>query len=130
MIHNLTEMDLGDVVGWASDYLVKWRLAHQVESPCSAINGVQEPIWRPPVKGSWKIDSYAATCYKNRLIGLFETDSLQVVNMIRNGDHSSADVGSVIIEILAILQSFPSCSICYVPRNGNVAAHKLAHMAE
>ncbi|KAK4853970.1 hypothetical protein QYF36_017096 [Acer negundo] len=58
-----------------------------------------------------------------------ETNSLQLVNLINKRVASSADVGPIICEILAAVESLPNWSICHVSRKGNLDTHNLAKMA-
>ncbi|KAK3188491.1 hypothetical protein Dsin_028052 [Dipteronia sinensis] len=150
LIHNLSNSDLGDVVSWATHFLDEWRSIHKVDTTNLLRNVALNPKCRPPVEGSWKINTDAASCYRDRLISLgiiirdvtgklameaglvpfqIETDSLQVVDLVSKGVPSSADVGSIIGEISGFLRSLPRCSICHIPRKGNAAAHTLAKMA-
>ncbi|KAK2647882.1 hypothetical protein Ddye_015371 [Dipteronia dyeriana] len=57
-----------------------------------------------------------------------ETDSLQLVNILSLGKACSFDVGSIISEILDLLEVILSWSICHIPRKGNLAAHSLARI--
>ncbi|KAK4845250.1 hypothetical protein QYF36_002843 [Acer negundo] len=134
--------------------------------------------WRPPLVGFWKINTDAASYYKDRLIGLgvicrdrsgmvklaasqkmiamvppfvaealaikygiqlacetclvplqIESDSLQAMELVSKSNHSDADVGPIIVDISNVLKPLPSCSISYVPRKRNDAAHVLAKKA-
>ncbi|KAK4840875.1 hypothetical protein QYF36_020169 [Acer negundo] len=58
-----------------------------------------------------------------------ETDSLRLVELIRRGEASSADVGSVIGEIMGSVEALPSWSISHVYRKDNLAAHTLSKLA-
>ncbi|KAK4850413.1 hypothetical protein QYF36_006559 [Acer negundo] len=60
---------------------------------------------------------------------MVETDCLQVVHMVRNGDSFNGEVGPIINDIVVSQRSLPSCSFSFVPRIGNVAAYSLAKLA-
>ncbi|GMN49419.1 hypothetical protein TIFTF001_018583 [Ficus carica] len=57
-----------------------------------------------------------------------ESDSLMAVKHIKNVD-SMAAMGSVIDDIVLLLNSVGSGSCCYIPRAVNMAAHTLARRA-
>ncbi|KAK0600709.1 hypothetical protein LWI29_017726 [Acer saccharum] len=64
-----SEMEFMDVVQWASDFIDEWRSTSQVGTlPTSCSAPVQN--WIPPMVGSWKLNTDAATCYMECLIGL------------------------------------------------------------
>ena len=58
-----------------------------------------------------------------------ETDSLSVVNLVIKGCPPLGDVGTVIGDILALLDTLPACSVIFAPRKANVVAHCLARLA-
>ncbi|KAK0579421.1 hypothetical protein LWI29_026174 [Acer saccharum] len=70
LIHKLDGQDLGEVVNWASNFLEEWQ-SYQMVTPSTKVNVVEQiPKWQPPLAGYWKINTDAASCYRNRIIGL------------------------------------------------------------
>jgi ribonuclease HI len=57
---------------------------------------------------------------------IFEGDSLQVVNMIRDHEESWSRFGQVVADIKTVLGSFRRCDFQHVRRAQNNAAHGLA----
>ncbi|KAK0606351.1 hypothetical protein LWI29_036812 [Acer saccharum] len=151
LVHNLSSPDMVHVVNWASGYIDEWRSAQEVLKPNPIGNSLLStslcPKWKPLDFGMFKINTDAATSYSNHSIattvhngillaissGLFplhiETDSLQVVNLVLEGGHSSADVGPVIDDILKSCSLIPSWTISHVPRKSNLVVHNLAKMS-
>ncbi|KAK0575023.1 hypothetical protein LWI29_032731 [Acer saccharum] len=62
--------EVGRIKAWASDYLVDWKKAHLGIVAGSTDKVVFVASWRPPEVGHWKINTDAATNYKDKLIGL------------------------------------------------------------
>ncbi|KAK1591591.1 hypothetical protein Q3G72_010033 [Acer saccharum] len=60
---------------------------------------------------------------------VIETDALNVGRFIRSGRPLDADVGSVINEILVVLDDCSNPSILFASRKVNSVAHRLAKMA-
>ncbi|KAK4858570.1 hypothetical protein QYF36_018515 [Acer negundo] len=63
VIHNKATDDDRD------DFVDERRSISQVET-LSISSSAPVPKWRPPADGFWKINTDAATCYKEHLIGL------------------------------------------------------------
>ncbi|KAK3200415.1 hypothetical protein Dsin_023830 [Dipteronia sinensis] len=59
---------------------------------------------------------------------IFETDAQGVVNLITASSVPCADIGLILSDIFALLESFPNYSFAFVPRCGNMAAHCLAKL--
>ncbi|KAK3205020.1 hypothetical protein Dsin_019066 [Dipteronia sinensis] len=57
------------VVSWARDFLEEWKIVHCVVNTKSKELDSDLCKWKPSEEGFFKIDSDAATDYKNRLIG-------------------------------------------------------------
>ncbi|KAK3199857.1 hypothetical protein Dsin_023272 [Dipteronia sinensis] len=70
LVHNLGNPDLDIVVNWATLYLDEWRSIHILDSVSTSRNDGLLSGWRPPEEGFWKINTDAASCYKDHLIGL------------------------------------------------------------
>ncbi|KAK2652364.1 hypothetical protein Ddye_012220 [Dipteronia dyeriana] len=104
-------------------------------------------VWHPPCDGFYKVNLDAALDMTNEVVGIsiiarnaqgqfasevglwpciFETDALSVVNLINDHIVPCSEIGLILRDILVLLESFPSFSIGFVPRNGNMAAHRLA----
>ncbi|KAK1570770.1 hypothetical protein Q3G72_006845 [Acer saccharum] len=60
---------------------------------------------------------------------IFESDSLQAVELVNKGIPPLADVGSVIGLIISLLKDLPGCAVSHIPRDGNKVAHHLAREA-
>ncbi|KAK3188190.1 hypothetical protein Dsin_027751 [Dipteronia sinensis] len=70
LVQNLGNLDLGDVVNWATTYLDEWRSINVMAPVSASRNGGLFSRWRPPAEGFWKINTDAASCCKDRLIGM------------------------------------------------------------
>ncbi|KAK3206238.1 hypothetical protein Dsin_020284 [Dipteronia sinensis] len=57
---------------------------------------------------------------------VIKSDMLEVVNNINLGNNFSLDVGSILLDIRDLLQSYASCCVVYVSRKANVVAHNLS----
>ncbi|KAK0592479.1 hypothetical protein LWI29_019869 [Acer saccharum] len=73
-IHNSKEIEVGEIVGWASDFVDEWRRARFGDQPRpsnGSSSSVESPLrWTPPAGGLFKVNTDAATCFVNRSIGL------------------------------------------------------------
>ncbi|KAK3182689.1 hypothetical protein Dsin_029975 [Dipteronia sinensis] len=56
---------------------------------------------------------------------VFESDALSVVKLVNDNIVPCSDVGLILRDILLLSGSFPCFSLGFVPRNGNMAAHRL-----
>ncbi|KAK2657088.1 hypothetical protein Ddye_010140 [Dipteronia dyeriana] len=61
------------------------------------------------------------------LPAIIESDAKRVVNLIKLGKSSYADVGTVINDILGLIGAFP-ISIVFAGRNANSVTHSLAKL--
>ncbi|XP_074265059.1 uncharacterized protein LOC141587475 [Silene latifolia] len=58
---------------------------------------------------------------------IIESDCLQLVNALKKNEVQSNYFGNVVSEVLSLLNSFISFSFSFVKREGNYAAHGMAH---
>ncbi|KAK3228250.1 hypothetical protein Dsin_008112 [Dipteronia sinensis] len=69
LVQKLYVQDIGTVVSWVCDFLEEWKAAHCGVDSSSKESASDFCRWKPPEDGFFKINTDAATDYKNRLIG-------------------------------------------------------------
>ncbi|KAK0579485.1 hypothetical protein LWI29_026994 [Acer saccharum] len=122
LVHNLDGWDPADVYAWSISFLNEWRVTCNGDSDVPARSIAMVPKWKPPLQGFWKFNSDAASCFKDRLIGLgvICRDSVGRVKLAA-ARNMVATVSPLVAETLAIkfgiqfacdsvrMASFPSC---------------------
>ncbi|KAK3182692.1 hypothetical protein Dsin_029978 [Dipteronia sinensis] len=127
LVHNLGNLDLGEVVNWATIYLDEWRSIHFVDSVSTSRNG--DASGKVKMAAVRKLTAMVSLVVAEALAvncgiqmameaGLvpfqIETDSLQVVNLMRAGSSTFEDVSPIIDEISGFLRSMPCSSIDHI----------------
>ena len=65
----------------------------------------------------------------NITVGIFESDSLEVIDLINKKSSSLTEIGWLISDIQENLQNFQNFKVQHSPRDCNSAAHSLAKLA-
>ncbi|KAK0596648.1 hypothetical protein LWI29_017714 [Acer saccharum] len=115
--HNMGNLDTAEVFHWAIAYLEEWKSGQNPLHEGLHNFSAEVPKWRPPDAGVWKINTDAASCYKERLIGLglISLDSGGKVSLAA-AQNLVAMVSPLVAEALAVRNGIHlACEAGFVP---------------
>ncbi|KAK3218938.1 hypothetical protein Dsin_012908 [Dipteronia sinensis] len=132
LVSSEVQMDIFDVVDWATNFLVEYKNSSSGESVVQRKIRCGPAKWSPLCLGVYKINCDAAINSKNSRIGvgIVIRDSHGFVmasnSQINKYTHIDFACGVILSDISNLSAARNGLSICFIPRQANQVAHFLA----